>query len=508
MLKSRIITNFHKWRRFFEVIQRSFVLSYCLCLSGKLLYPLLFIRNFAPMDYIIEFLSPTLCFGQVTLNGAEGLGIHAGITAVVGPNGAGKTTLGYVIERGRYGFGNRLKFQRDGMKVKMLAFTDIHSFTGVDVLRYDQRLESSENEYVPVVGEIFGKAMESEMWHDMCGRLGLREVAAKRINYLSSGELRKLLIINALLTAPDILVLDNPFIGLDAPSRAELRDALAALRDRGLHIVLLLSDPDEVPDSADAVLAMEGCRFVGTTRPEGCASMELPADVTLPEAPEPVPDHAVAFSIRNGRAGYGGRDIFSGLDWEVKRGERWMLTGPNGSGKSLLLSMVCGDNPQAYANDIVIFDHKRGSGESIWDIKNNVGYVCPEMQLYFRSRLTVRGIVVEGMRPVLERYRPHTERECAIADAWLECLAISHLAERDFSTLSSGEQRMVLLARAFSRQPALLVLDEPFQGLDPTAKERVRRVIDAIVEVRASSLIFVTHYPDELPSCVSYSRSL
>lgn len=265
--------------------------------------------------------------------------------------------------------------------------------------------------------------------------------------------------------------------------------------------MLLLSDPDEVPDTADAVLAMDGCRFVGTTRPEGCASMELPADVTLPEAPESVPDHAVAFSIRNGRAGYGGRDIFSGLDWEVKRGERWMLTGPNGSGKSLLLSMVCGDNPQAYANDIVIFDHKRGSGESIWDIKNNVGYVCPEIQLYFRSRLTVRGIVVEGMRPVLERYRPHTERECAIADAWLECLAISHLAERDFSTLSSGEQRMVLLARAFSRQPALLVLDEPFQGLDPTAKERVRRVIDAIVEVRASSLIFVTHYPDE-PSFV------
>ena len=134
------------------------------------------------MDYIIEFLSPTLCFGQVTLSGAEGFGIHAGITVVVGPNGAGKTTLGYVIERGRYGFGNRLKFQRDGMKVRMLAFTDIHSFTGVDVLRYDQRLESSENEYVPVVGEIFGKAMESEMWHDMCGRLGLRDVAAKRIN--------------------------------------------------------------------------------------------------------------------------------------------------------------------------------------------------------------------------------------------------------------------------------------------------------------------------------------
>jgi len=462
-------------------------------------------------NYIIEFLSPVLCFGPVRLQGAEGLGIPAGITAVTGPNGAGKTTLGYVIERGRYGFGNRLRFAREDMRVKMLAFTDIHSFTGVDVLRYDQRLESSENEYVPTVGEIFGEAMARDTWRDMSRRLALSGVAEKRINYLSSGELRKLLIINALLSDPDILVLDNPFIGLDAPSRGELREALVSLRDRGLHIVLLLCDAGEVPEGTDAVLAMDGCRFTGLTAVPAYGNVASPAPagtLVLPEAPEAVPDHEIAFSIHDGHAGYGGRDIFSGIDWEVRRGERWMLTGPNGSGKSLLLSMVCGDNPQAYANDIVIFDHRRGSGESIWDIKNNIGYVCPEMQLYFRSRLPVNGIVIEGMRPVLERYRPHTERERAIADAWLGCLGISRLAGRDFATLSSGEQRMVLLARAFSRQPAMLVLDEPFQGLDPVNKERVCRVIDAMVSARGSSLIFVTHYPDELPSCVTKCKSL
>lgn len=460
-------------------------------------------------EYIIKFLSPTLTFGPVVLEGAEGLGIPAGITAVTGNNGAGKTTLGYVIERGRYGFGNRLGFVRDNMHVKLLAFTDIHSFTGVDVLRYDQRLESSENEYVPTVAEIFGKSMESELWSDMCRRLSLHDAADKRINYLSSGELRKLLIVNALLTAPDILVLDNPFIGLDAPSRSELREALLSLRDRGLHIVLLLCDADEVPEGVDAVIELDRCRFKGLSRNPTAVHVELSdGPVRLPEAPEAVPEHEIAFSIHNGHAGYGGRDIFAGFDWVVRRGERWMLTGPNGSGKSLLLSMVCGDNPQAYANDIVIFDHKRGSGESIWDIKNNVGYVCPEMQLYFRSRLPVRGIVIEGMRPVLERYKSHTPQEEAIAEAWLECLGISSLADRDFSALSSSEQRMVLLARAFARQPALLVLDEPFQGLDPANKERVRRVIDAIVASRGSSLIFVTHYPEELPSCVTRRISI
>lgn len=453
---------------------------------------------------IAEFISPKLCFGPVILEGSEGRVIHAGLTAVVGPNGSGKTTLGKVIERGRYGFGNRIKFAREGMTVKMLTFTDIHSFTGVDVLRFDQRLESSENEYVPSVGDIFHKAMGTELWLDMSERLSLHGVEDKKINYLSSGELRKLLIINALLTAPEVLVLDNPFIGLDARSRSELKDALLSLRDRGLHVVLLLSDAAEVPVGADGGLRLEGCRFVDEPTADELRGV---SGVELPSAPADMPFHEIAFSIRDGHARYGGKSVFEGVDWTVRGGERWMLTGPNGSGKSLLLSMVCGDNPQAYANDIVLFDRKRGSGESIWDIKNNVGYVCPEMQLYFRSRHPVRGIVVEGMRSVLDRFAPHTSAELDIADAWLECLGISHLAERDFSTLSSGEQKVVLLARALARQPALLVLDEPFQGLDPRVRDRMCRVLDALVESRGSSLIFVTHYPEELPSCVTLRKS-
>ena len=451
---------------------------------------------------IIEFLSPTLCFGPVKLIGSQGVTIPAGLTAVVGPNGSGKTTLGKVIERGRYGFGNRVKFAREGMTVKMLTFTDIHSFTGVDVLRYDQRLESSENEYVPTVGEIFARVAADPMWMELCNRLRLHGILGKKINFLSSGELRKLLIINALLSAPEILVLDNPFIGLDASSRTELRDTLVALRSRGLHIVLLLSDPAELPAEADGVIWLEACRFVSHPASVPDSAVEE-KPITLPAPSHEIPPHTVAFSIRDGHARYGGRSVFEGVTWQVNRGERWMLTGPNGSGKSLLLSMVCGDNPQAYANEIVLFDRRRGSGESIWDIKNNIGYTCPEMQLYFRSRLPVRGIVVEGMRSVLERFAPHTPAEEADADAWLECLGIAPLADRDFSTLSSGEQKVVLLARAFARQPALLVLDEPFQGLDPQVRERMRRVIDTLVDTRRSSLIFVTHYPDELPSSVT-----
>lgn len=464
---------------------------------------------------IIEFVSPVLRYGNVTIRSVEGCGIVEGVTVVAGPNGAGKTTLGTIIEKDRYAFGNRLRFSRDGMTVKMLKFTDIHSFTGVDVLRFDQRLESSENEFVPTVGEIMGSRLDDKRWDELCGALALDDVAGKKINFLSSGELRKLLVINALMSSPDILVLDNPYIGLDAPSRGELDLALQRLKAGGMSIVMLLCDNAEIPSYADSVISLTDCAVVGQIFGREAVSKlseetcRWPGEIPeLPVAVAEIPHHEVAFSISQGVLRYGDRTVLSGFDWVVRRGERWMLTGPNGSGKSLLLSIVCGDNPQAFSNCVHIFDRRRGSGETLWDIKDNIGYVCPEMQLYFTSPLTVEGIIVEGMRPILKRYGRPTEAELSVAGQWMKLLEIDHLAGRRFRDLSSGEQRMVLLARAFVRQPALLVLDEPFQGLDAHRKELLRRVIDTLLDNRGTTLIFVTHYPDELPRSVDKVKNI
>ncbi len=466
--------------------------------------------------YIVEFLGDELKYGNVTIRDTRGHGIVAGVTVVIGENGAGKTTLGTILEKGRYAYGNRLRFGRDGMKVKMLKFTDIHSFTGVDVLRFDQRLESSENDYVPTVGEVMGENSSRPEWHELCQRLGLINPEGKKINFLSSGELRKLLIINALLSSPEILILDNPYIGLDALSRSELDAALMELRDSGTAVVLLVCDSAEIPSYADSVLALSDCAVNGQWfGPEDISMIKEiepvapPEEIVIPPAPDTsCPAHNVAFAIRNGLLRYGEHKVIEGFDWTVKRGERWMLTGPNGSGKSLLLSVVCGDNPQAFANEVYIFDRRRGTGETLWDIKDNLGYVCPEMQLYFRSPLDVTVIVIEGMRPILKRYGKPTEEEKCIATEWLALLGITRLADRQFKDLSSGEQRLVLLARAFVRQPALLVLDEPFQGLDAINKSRLRRIIDALLDARGGSLIFVTHYPEEVPPSVNLIKSI
>ncbi len=344
------------------------------------------------------------------------------------------------------------------------------------------------------------------------------DIETKKINYLSIGELRKLLIINALFDNPDLLILDNPYIGLDAESRKDFDEAMVLMRGSGISVVFLLCDPTDIPDYVDSVIEMIDCKiglpisgredincFRNNTSEIGDAS-----EITLPSKTSPrlYGDCEIVFSIRGGHARYGDKTIFDNFNWEVHQGESWALKGPNGSGKSLLLSMVCADNPQGYANDITLFDRKRGSGESIWEIKDAIGYVCPEMQLYFRSNDSVKEIIIQGMRNSLNRYRNSTSEEQDIAESWMKLLEISHLSDRKFFELSSGEQRIVLLARALAKQPELMVLDEPLHGLDYHHKRRIKEIINKLVEENGSTLIFVSHYFGELPDCVNFTKEM
>lgn len=468
-------------------------------------------------NFAVGFDSPRLGYGNVVLQNPDLVTIPHGVCAILGENGAGKSTLGLVMEKGRYAYGNRLRFPKADMKVKMLAFTDIHALTGIEVQRYDQRLESTVNDLVPTVGEILDEKALSPHWKQLCEAFSLHDTESKRVNYLSSGELRKLLIINALLSSPDLLILDNPYIGLDAASRQELDNAIRGISAAGTDIVMLLCDSADIPSYTESVVRIEKRRIfppvtdkeaINRFREESVDSAHLPEENELPAGRGKAENFETAFAIEDGHLRYGSRTILENLDWTVKAGERWALTGPNGSGKSLLLSLVCADNPQAYANRITLFDRRRGSGESIWDIKDRIGYVCPEMQLYFRSSLPVEEIVVGGMRNSLSQYRKASDEELEEARTWLSLLDISHLAQRRFDELSSGEQRLVLLARTFIKQAPLMILDEPLHGLDAGRKQRVRRLIDLLVSRNNSSLIFVTHYSGEIPSIVTKTKTL
>ena len=171
------------------------------------------------------------------------------------------------------------------------------------------------------------------------------------------------------------------------------------------------------------------------------------------------------------------------------------------SGKSTLLSLSRGDHPQAYSNDVSLFGRRRGTGESIWDIKRRVGFVSPELHLYFSEPLTAAETAATGFHDVLVR-RPTTLEQETTVEKLFDEFGIASLRDRLFSRLSTGEQRLVLLIRALVKAPPLLILDEPFQGFDEELIERARDWLDT----RARSdqtLLFVSHYPAEIPQTVT-----
>ena len=309
---------------------------------------------------------------------------------------------------------------------------------------------------------------------------------------LSSGELRKYQLTRALLGGPEILVVDNPYIGLDPRTRGLLTELLTALSG-SMTLVLVLSRPAEIPPFITHVIPVE----------DGKAGEKEPREAYLDRVLPPA-----VIRLRNVTIRFGERVILNSLNWTVREGEHWALTGANGSGKSTLLSLINADNPQAYAHDIELFGRPRGTGETIWDIKSKIGFVSPELHRAFQQDATALNIVTSGHFDTEGLFRKPSEEQREIARHWMEEFGIGNLAERPFLRLSSGEQRQCLVARAFVKDPPLYILDEPLQGLDEPQRRHVKTLLDRYCGAPGKTLVMVTHYPEEYPGCIDHSLTL
>ena len=280
-------------------------------------------------------------------------------------------------------------------------------------------------------------------------------------------------------------------------------------KEQGMQIILVLAKTDEIPDFITHIVEVKDLRVLPKVAHEdspicekGASAIGLqencPLRATLPEV--------ICFNHVTIR--YGSRTILKDLDWTVRQGEHWALSGQNGSGKSTLLSLVCADNPQGYACDISLFGHQRGSGESIWDIKRRIGYVSPEMHRSYKQNIPAIQIVASGLKDSVGLYMRATNEEKAQCRHWMDVFGIVYLADRNFQQMSSGEQRLVLVARAFVKEPDLLILDEPLHGLDDVNRKMVKDIVDDYCRDPQKTLIYVTHYQEELPRCIDHSLYL
>ena len=441
--------------------------------------------------------------------------------AILGPNGSGKTKLVNTII-GRYPLlMNEVKYDFGEYNHRMvcenihyMAFRDSYGDADSNYY-YQQRWHSQDVELSPTVSEVLPAAGEDAYVKALYRDFGIDALMDKLMVMLSSGELRRLQIVKALMTDPRVLIMDNPFIGLDVQTRTQLHDLLQQLiAERGLQLILVVSREEDIPGFVTRIaspnpLPKRGLPNIAMpTVPlfiEGRAERSEAEGVTSAARSE---SSAPIISLRNVTLRYGERTIFANLNWEVKHGERWALHGRNGSGKSALLGLVCADNPQSYACDISLFGRRRGTGESIWDIKRRIGYVSPEMHRAYLKDIPAIDVVASGLRDTVGLYvRPKPEQRQTCID-WMNVFGISALADTSFLHLSSGEQRLCLLARAFVKDPDLLILDEPLHGLDDRNCSLVKQIIEQFCLRPKKTLIMVTHYEEELPRCITHRLKL
>ncbi|KAG2176315.1 hypothetical protein INT43_005549 [Umbelopsis isabellina] len=438
---------------------------------------------------------------------------------VVGPVSAGKSTFAEAVSgkhlvqplsAGRWPFISKEKSPYPSDHVKLVSFRENSSLFSYGKHYYQERFNFSDPENDITLRSYLLKdqiGTDSDI-QNVAKLLGIDHMLEFSFMKLSNGQTRRARIARALLTNPEMLVLDEPLMGLDVANRSKILNILGNLSAR---VLLVLRPQDELPDWATDVLELGDMQVQWSGKLEDykkrvaqttAAKKEKAEQVSksIPTGGEPIVE------LHNVNVSYGGRRIIKDLDWTVRKGERWALLGPNGSGKTTLLSLLTGDHPQAYANDMSLFGRKRGTGESIWDIKQRIGLVSPEIHLYFNQQMTALAAAGTGFFDVVVPKKLSSEQETSVRKLFDE-FSVKDLVDRKLMDMSTGEQRLVLLIRSLVKSPSLLVWDEPFQGLDDKMIGSVTRWLEN--HMRADqTLIIVTHHEEEIPAAVNQRFNL
>lgn len=438
--------------------------------------------------------------------------------AFVGANGSGKSALARALA----GTLPLLKGERtcDFPRIAHLSFEQLQKLVSDEWQRNNtDMLSPDEDDTGRTTAEIIQEEVkDAERCEKLAALFGITHLLSRRFKYLSTGETRKTLLCQALMPKPDLLILDEPFDGLDVKSREQLAALLGELSGHGYTLVLVLNRFDEIPDFVQHAGVLADCTLIETGEKKKLleqaliaqlAHSEKLAGVALPEADDPSARHSLPegeprIILRDGVVTYNDRPILHKLSWTVNPGEHWQIVGPNGAGKSTLLSLVTGDHPQGYSNDLTLFGRRRGSGETIWDIKKHIGYVSSSLHLEYRVSTSVRNVILSGFFDSIGIYQAVSDRQQKLTREWLNMLGMDNaIADAPFHSLSWGQQRLALIARALVKHPTVLILDEPLQGLDPLNRQLVRRFVDILIGEGETQLLFVSHHAEDAPECIT-----
>ncbi|WP_296046515.1 molybdate ABC transporter ATP-binding protein ModF [uncultured Alteromonas sp.] len=367
-----------------------------------------------------------------------------------------------------------------------------------------------------ILDGVAGEQRESQPLLELSELLGIAALLDREFLALSTGETRKVLLTRELLRQPEWLILDEPYDGLDAGTVARFAAYLDKL-SASCTIIMVVNRVSEIPAWAQRLLFLQNggiaWQISGDVLDEA-ALQPLKQIMHIQQNVESLPGrdsdlYAPVISdtatplvqLNNGRVAWGDNVVFDHLNWTILPGEHWQVTGPNGSGKTCLLTLITGDNPLCYSNDLNVFGYQRGSGESIWDIKQHLGIISNSLHLQYRVNCSVADVVCSGFYDSIGLYKTPTDKQRLLCRQWLAAIGLENDAKTPFQSLSFGDQRLLLIVRAMVKHPSLLILDEPCNGLDEINRTKVLAMLDLLAREGSTTLLYVNHHSeDKIPA--------
>jgi molybdate transport system ATP-binding protein len=500
---------------------------------------------------------------------------------ILGPNGSGKSTLvkalwgGVDLCQGNIEFhfaeeSKRIHPKLNKDKIGYVAFElhqnlmaqeswldEVREFSGLqgqstkveEVILSGLTRQADTTKSTPQQSTISPQKTLMTRVHQFMKQLGISHLKNTAISTASTGEMRKILIARALMKKPKLLILDEPFDGLDLESRASLKKSINELMKTGLTTLLITHRVEEIVEQITHIMMIKSGQIFKTGKKEEVLTEEnisqlheLPLGVSKSNTGESGGQYHLEYKIEksqldltdfyeknseetaraaastsavstaksqpplirmeNVTVRYGEKKALDQFNWTFNQGENWCILGPNGSGKSTIVKLITGENLQGYSNEVHLFGHKKGSHESLWDIKKRIGVVSSEVQIQYRKDMSGLDVICSGFYDSIGLYKMPTKEEIQQAEAWAELLEIEGLLTKNFKTLSYGQKRMVLLVRAMVKKPKLLIVDEPCHGLDLKNRINILNLIEKIGET-PTHLLYITHHPEEILPCIT-----
>lgn len=429
------------------------------------------------------------------------------VWAIMGASGSGKSALAAVLA----GSGDITSGTVKGI-VENTGIVSLESQAALierERLRDDSDITDKVYDGTPVREMLDEVSIDPGLLTRLTSLFSLETLLDRGFRKLSTGETRKLLITRALTSKPELLIIDGPFEGLDVQTVPLISEVLQQVSIE-IPMVLVINRFDELPEFITHIALLEKGRLKTTVETRNKPALDLlsqllhlkTTDIKIPDAipgetSPPLNSDEPLVKIRDGSIRYTDNLVFEHLDWRIEPGQHWQLTGPNGSGKTCLLNLITGDHPQCYSNDIFICGYQRGNGESIWDIKQHIGYVSSALQWDYRVSISCKNVIISGFYDSIGLYNKATDLQEEAAAQWLEILGLRDRFRQPFNQCSYGDQRLLLIARAMVKHPHLLILDEPCFGLDDMNRQLVLALIEKICAGSETTVIYVNHHAQD-----------